>query len=112
MEEKLEVLSTVYDYIKRVDNQIESIADLIRSGSGYENIPQLIEGITYIIEAFEATKDIKDIEVDISNIQALASDVLDGMENEDYNLVADIFEYEFSPIIKVWKSELEDVLNK
>lgn len=112
MEKKLEVLGTVYDYIQRVEKQICGIADLIRSGAGYENIPQFVEGITYVIEAFNATKDVKDMQVDIEDIKTLTQDVLDGMENEDYNLVADIFEYEFYPIVKTWKLELEEVLNK
>lgn len=110
MKEKLEVLTSIYDYILKAENQIIDISNLIRDGQGYKNITDFIEAITYIWQTFDITKDIHGINMNEYNINELVKDIMDGLENGDYNLIADIFEYEFYPMLRNWHEILEEVL--
>lgn len=112
MNEKIEALRNIYDYILNVNSRIEDISNDIRNGKNYQEIPNLVEGITYVIKVFSFTNDIHNIDLSNNNIQELVADMLEGFENSDFSLLADIMEFEFKPLFQDWKQELETVLSK
>lgn len=111
MNDKIEILKSVYEYITNVDNRIMDIANEIREGKNYKEIPNLVEGVTYIMRALPATKEIHNIDIDVENIKDIISDMLDGFENGDNGLIADIMEYEFKPMFEQWKKTLKGYYN-
>lgn len=107
---KMEVLQGIYEYICKVDENILAVTDQLRQSMGLENVSDIIEGMTYIIRVFDATNDLHDIKADAAAFKNITSDVLEGMENGDFGLIADIFEYEFKPLFEEWREKLDMVI--
>ena len=110
MDEKIELLKTVGEYIIKLKSGIEKTAEYFQSGEdeqGFNMIPSVTEGLDYIIQAVKVSKDIlgKDISVDELN------EKLKEIENEDTVLIGDLFQYELLPIVENIEKSINSVIS-
>ncbi|SDP56433.1 hypothetical protein [Clostridium gasigenes] len=101
--EEIEVFNTAKEYIERLIVGINETVEFIQSGNekkGVEMIPLIGEGIEYIINVIALLKiELKEEET-IENLNTQLEEIIGGIENGDYVLIADIFKYEIIPIIE------------
>lgn len=101
--EKLEVLKTADGYLDSLVKGIEAVAELIQASNEFEainKIPQVIDGIDYILKAVILTKDIHKEAIDLEGLNEQLGEIIEAFENEDYILIGDLFNYELLPIIQ------------
>ncbi|MEG1256003.1 hypothetical protein [Clostridium sp.] len=101
--QEIEVLNTAKEYIERLIAGINEAVQYIQCGNeklGIEMIPLIGEGIEYITDILLLLP----LEVNsndiVVNLNSQLEEVVQGLENEDYVLVADILAYEVVTIIK------------
>ncbi|MZK49887.1 hypothetical protein [Clostridium beijerinckii] len=115
MNEEMEILKTILDYINKLEIEIEKTAYLFISGKlddGNKNIPLIIDGIQWVIDAINMIKYNNERIVQTEKINPKLTQLLDGYENGDYILTGDTFLYEISPVIKEWNEILTLYANK
>ncbi|AAK80158.1 hypothetical protein BJV85_001680 [Clostridium acetobutylicum] len=111
MSEKIEALRTALEYIPKLKKGIKDIYESYESGEyekGAEIITEASDGFQWIINLIALTKDVLKEELDESELTEKFSEVIEAMENEDYILVGDLFQYEVYPIIENY----ENVISK
>lgn len=109
MNEEMEILKTILDYINKLEIEIEKTANLFISGKlddGNKNIPLTIDGIQWVINAINMIKYNNERIVQAEKINSKLTQLLDGYENGDYILAGDTFLYEILPEIKEWNEIL------
>ena len=65
--------------------------------------------ILFIADTMQHTKDVHGLEVNLDYIREQFAEVISGLENEDYPLVADVIEYELVPMLEEWFDELDAI---
>lgn len=109
--EKIEVLKSADEYLDILKKGISDACELFQSGKEQEGInliPQLADGIGWIIDAVTLTKDIQKNEIDSSELGEQIEGIAEALENEDYILVGDLFNYEVLPIIESIHCEIKN----
>lgn len=99
---ELEVLNTAKEYIEKLISGINEVVGYIQSGKekqAIEMIPLIAEGIGYIIDVIEVLNIEIDKDKTIGNLNGQLGEIVDGIENNDYILIADILNYEIVPIM-------------
>lgn len=100
----LETMESYNNYVGQIIKGSNKIADDLRTGN-VENALSMIkdfsEGLVWIIEVNQKLKEFgKDINLNISEIQEFFVEINEGLENKDFVLVADLFEYEIAPFFE------------
>ncbi|MGL4874041.1 MAG: hypothetical protein ACRC30_05250 [Clostridium sp.] len=112
--EKIEAIITANEYIDKLINGINGVCEKIHNDEQEEGIlllPQIVEGLEYIFKIIELTRDILDnIEYDKA-VTPYLEEIIEGMENEDYTLVADVYEYEVIPVLNNIKKSFVKVIS-
>ncbi|MGL5633626.1 MAG: hypothetical protein ACRCX8_03925 [Sarcina sp.] len=102
MEEKLEVLETANEYLFKLKNGVGQLVGFMneeRESEACMLIPDIAEGIGWIIDVIKLTEDVIG-EVDgKENLEEQLIEVVNALENQDFVLVGDLFNYEISPIL-------------
>jgi len=101
--EKIEVLQTANDYMNNLKNGIVNLANMIQEGKEQEAIniiPQVVDGIQWIVQAIGLTKEVQKNEIAIAGLNEQLQEIIEALENEDYILVGDLFNYEILPILE------------
>lgn len=109
MEEK-EVLITVNEYLDNLKEGMKNISDLIQDGKEQESfnfIAQVADGLQWIDEAFNSTKETHNNELNLEPINEFIEEISEALENEDYILVSDLFVYEITPILENLQSNIK-----
>ena len=112
-DDKIEVLNSVNEYLEILKNGISNMCELIQSGKekeGINLIPQLADGIGWVIDAVRVTKDVQKKEIDITGLNDYIEESVEALENEDYILVGDLFNYEILPIIETIHGNIKESL--
>jgi hypothetical protein len=115
LEQKLETLQSVREYMVRLHSGIKEAAECFQNGDyskGAELTTQISEGIEYIIKAMTLTSDLFENHIDIEEIIEKLNEVVGAFQNEDYILIGDLYEYEINPIIESYYEEINKVLEK
>lgn len=105
MEEILfETIQSYNEYIQKVSIGCQKIADDLRENRISEALNQIIdftEGAKWLSEA-SVLFNKNDVAVDLKtgNIQEYLEEINQGLEIQDYVLIADIFEYEIKPFFE------------
>ncbi|MBB6625559.1 hypothetical protein H7E67_19345 [Clostridium gasigenes] len=110
--QEIEVFNTAKEYIERLIVGINETVEFIQSGNdkkGIEMIPLIGEGIEYIINVISLLKIELNGEETIENLNTQLEEIIDGIENGDYVLIADIFKYEIVPIMEQLKIIFEQI---
>ncbi|WP_250278530.1 hypothetical protein [[Clostridium] colinum] len=103
--EKEEIIPNIKEYINKVNNEIENIINEIRNNNNIDNLLNMLEGISYCIKGLVIINDSFSIIED--NLKSQLEEILEGVENGDFNLVADIVEYEIVEIVQDLNENLE-----
>lgn len=101
-----DVLLEIKEYINNANNLIEDLIEDIRKNNYLEDLVDLLEGLTYCIFGLKAIKQ-DEIEVSIENLQRNLTEITEGIENRDFNLIADIVEYEMLEILNDLNENLQ-----
>lgn len=100
--EKIDALRSADEYLYNLKNGIKNIVELIQEGKEYEGInfiSQVADGIDWVVSVIKLTKDIQKNEIEIEDINEHIEEIIEALENEDYILISDLFNYEILPIL-------------
>lgn len=101
--EKIETLISADEYLYNLKNGVARISELIQEGKEQEGInliPHVAEGIQWLTEAVELTRDVHKSEISFDSLNEFIEEISEALENEDYILVGDLFNYEILPILE------------
>lgn len=101
--EQLEALKTADEYMDNLKRGVIIISEGIQEGREQEAIniiPQVVEGMQWIIEVIKLTKSVQKEEITLGEINEHIEEMIEAFENEDYILVGDLFNYEILPILE------------
>ncbi|MFZ5354270.1 MAG: hypothetical protein ACOZCL_16335 [Bacillota bacterium] len=110
---KFETIETVIEYSGKLINAVDYVTGLLQEGKDVEAnnvLSDFIDGIKWVVEALELTKDIHSI--DVSSINNDFNALVDCLSNSDFVSVADILEYEIAETLKSWINILQESLEK
>lgn len=113
MNEKIEVLQTAYEYSTRLEQGIEECIACFQTGNlakANEDLVLIIDGIDWLMQALILTKDIHKESMDLSSVITALPELLEGIENSDTILIADILQYEVLEGVKNWKDKMQSNL--
>ncbi|OOM77928.1 hypothetical protein CLPUN_21010 [Clostridium puniceum] len=108
--EKIEALSSANEYLYNLKGGIKSIVEAIQEGREQEGInlvSAVAEGIDWVSNVINLTKDIQKNEIEIQDINEQIEAIIEALENEDYILVGDLFNYEILPILDRVHDEIQ-----
>lgn len=104
-----ETQESFYIYIERVARGAMNIAEKIREeqvGEAMNMIADFSEGVMWISQVIELMKNQNyKIDIDPTKLNEFLSEINEGLEREDYVIVADLFEYEIHPFFKQSQGE-------
>ena len=104
-----ETQESFYQYIERVATGSQTIADYLREdkiGEAIELIVQFSEGMGWLTKVVELMENHKyTIDINFSKINPFLKEINDGIERQDYVIVADMFEYEIQPFFEEAKKK-------
>lgn len=110
MEKKIEALITMSEYLKNFEKGIDTICNYIEIEDeikACEIIAEAAEGLKWIIDVITLTEDLHRGAIKTNNLEGILIEVVDALENEDYILVGDLFNYEIKPnILEIEKNTL------
>ncbi len=108
-EQKLEALRTAEDYLGRLIPAMDQVISEIKGQMQEDTIDfllQIIEGLNFMIETYNATKDLINDPEPLINDDVLESSVgrlSDGFSKKDYGMIADELSSDIVPFLKVFK---------
>lgn len=103
MEEQIEALKTACEYIDNLKNGIEDLVNKINSGeehNGVSLIPTIADGLDWIVNIIKLTNDLHKGGISTENTNEILEQIIEALENEDYVLIGDLFNYEFLPVLE------------
>lgn len=113
MNELYEVMESYNEYLNNIEKGIEYIATSLREdkiNDGLLAIKDFSGGMLWLSEASELMKKNGAIaELGIEQLQEFLIEINEGLEKQDYVLVADLFEYEIAPFFKEVKQAVGPV---
>ncbi|WP_339263841.1 hypothetical protein MKY07_03480 [Solibacillus sp. FSL W7-1472] len=96
-----ETMESYNMYIKKVPTGAEYIANNLREDNindGLQTIKDFSEGVIWLTEVSELlNRNGITAKLDIQKIKGFLIEINEGLEKQDYVLVADMFEYEIAP---------------
>lgn len=100
----IETVESYNVYIQRIPNGCQAIADQLRKdeiSDALGNIRLFSEGVAWLIEVNTVLKKHK-IENDLQSekVTEFLIEINEGLERQDFVLVADMFEYEIKPFFE------------
>lgn len=113
MNEKIEVLQTAYEYSIRLEQGIEGCVENFQTGNlakANEDLVLIIDGLDWLMKAITLTQDVHKEVIDLSDVKAALPELLEGIENSDSILIADILQYEILEGVTNWKEVMHSNL--
>lgn len=104
MEEVLEVIESYNEYLKKIPNGTIYIAECLRDDKlkeAFQTIKDFSEGVMWLARISELLNE-RNIEatLNVDQLKSYLIEINDGLENHDYLLVADLFEFEIAPFFE------------
>ena len=106
--ETLELYDSLKNYIINLESGINKIIEKIHTGNENEFLSMIVDavdGIDWTIKAIYLTQNHHDIK-EVDKLNNILQEAINGLENNDYIFVADIFEYEVLPEVELWKNKI------
>ncbi|MEY8763050.1 MULTISPECIES: hypothetical protein [Clostridium] len=103
MNEKIDALKTADEYMYNLKRGIKSVVDKFQSGKENDALnllPLVIDGLQWMAQIIVLTKDVQKREINLSKFNCKLKETVKAIENEDYVLISDIFDYEIIPILE------------
>lgn len=109
--EVLEVIESYNNYIKAVPAGSNTIATLLREEDTQQALQMILnfsDGMNWLVQATELLQqnDVP-VEFEIIKVQEFLKEINNGLEIQDFVLVADMFEYEIAPFFEA-TNEVKD----
>lgn len=102
---------SISEYLDKFQPGVTECVDFLRRGMGKKAfiiLAELIDGLNWLIEAISLLERDEGSDILIpTNLFDLMKEMLSAMENGDHVLLADMLEYEISPLINEWKEKLQ-----
>lgn len=100
----VETIESYNEYLSKLPNGCLFIAENLREDQiqvALNNIKNFSEGLIWLVDASELLKN-NDVEVNmnVERVHDFLNEINDALEIQDYNLVADLFEYELVEFFK------------
>ncbi|PJO41199.1 hypothetical protein [Lysinibacillus xylanilyticus] len=99
-----ELIESYNDYVKKIPGGAIYIANYLREdklNDALIAIKAFSEGVLWLSQACDLlVKNGAEVALNIEQIQEFLIEVNDGLEKQDYVLVADMFEYEITPFFE------------
>lgn len=99
-----ELLNDYNTYIQKIPKGCLVIADLLRTeqlNNAFESIKDFAEGVNWSVEANKILAENNLLKtINFNKIQDFLIEINQGLEIQDFVLVADLFEYEISPFFE------------
>ena len=114
MEEKFEALKTANEYIDNIKIGIQDLVYKISSGeenNGMKLISPAVDGMQWLINIISLTSDLHKGSVSIGNMNEKLEEIIEALENEDYVLTGDLFNYELLPILDDIQCSIRKVIS-
>jgi len=111
--EEIEALKTSDEYIDNIKNGIEELVNKINSGeenNGIQKIASIVDGLDWVINVIRLTNDLHKGSISIGNMNEKLKETIEALENEDYVLVGDLFNYELLPIVEKIQCSIKKVI--
>ncbi|KGM93170.1 hypothetical protein FDC62_11060 [Clostridium botulinum] len=111
--EKIEALITANEYLNNLELGIQQVVEAFQQedeNKGCSLIPLVADGIKWIMDVVSLTRDVQKEKIDISQIDDKLEEVVKAIENEDYILVGDLFEYEILPILQEIHNKVRSIV--
>ncbi len=104
MKEVVEVIESYNEYIKKLPNGSNYIAQNLREdklSDAFQTIKDFSEGLLWLTEAAQLLQinNVK-VQINMNQLQEFLIEINEGLEKQDYVLVADLFEYEITPFFE------------
>lgn len=99
----MEVLNTLCSYMYSLKKGMGSAINKFQSGKENEALnlmPLIIDGMQWTVQALTLTQDVYEKKIDLNELNQKLEEIVEAMENQDYILVGDLFEYEIIPILE------------
>ncbi|NEU30253.1 hypothetical protein GN156_05590 [bacterium LRH843] len=108
--ENYELVQAIRELINNLQIRLEEICKLYQNlnyefanaklSFFTEDFMALLEGVLIVKEDYQ--------ELDIEEIQEKLQEVLDELENGDYQLLADLLFFELKPLLQYWEEQIID----
>lgn len=108
-----EVLETCFEYMNKLNAGILTTAQDFQNGNYYEALEQTVqitEGLEWVIKVINLNKELYDEELQNQELNEKLNEALEALENQDYILIGDLFEYEISPKIESYIEKTKVIL--
>jgi hypothetical protein len=113
MNEQFETLQSVKEYMVNLINGIEKAVEYFQIGEekkGCDLISPIADGIQWMSEALLLTKDIHHQDIELVAMNEKLKEIVEALENDDFILIGDLFEYELKPIIEDIQRNINKVI--
>lgn len=113
IEQKKEMIITLNDYLDKLIPGIEDMVNAFYEGNdkyACDKLSLITDGLQWCMRVIEATKDITKLTDETEQLAEHFNTIVEGLENEDFILVADIFNYEVNDILKSIKENLVGII--
>ena len=113
MEQQIETLKTAYEYINNLKQGIVTLVQYLqeeKEKKACEMIPLVADGIEWVTEAIRLTYEAHKGNVSSRDITEKLGEIVEALENEDYVLVSDLFNYEILPILEESQSQIKSII--
>lgn len=105
-----ETIESLEDYLPRIIKGSKEISYNLTGGneaSAISAMPEYVEGIQWIYEALAGIQNSGFLrEINLLALQTHFKEVVESLEIGDHVLLADILEYEITPIMETWLTEV------
>jgi len=106
---KEELYAELVQYINRFEAGVKETAELFHSGEiekARANVVDVIDGLTWIIQAVGSLGDV--LNINVLEIKEHLLKIVGSLENNDDVTTAELFEYEVLPMVLTWKKVLQE----
>ena len=111
--EQLEALKTADEYLYNLKDGVKKVSQYIDEGreqEGINLIPLVADGLKWLIDAVQATTDVQKEKIETENMNEFLGEIVEALENEDYILVGDLFNYEIHPILEEIHEKIRQII--
>lgn len=113
MNKEIEILMTADEYLYKLKNGINVASTYMqeeKEKEAFSIIVEIIDGLGWITEVIRLTKDVVGLKIDLSELNEFLEEIVEALENEDFILVGDLFNYEILPILETIHTGIINIL--
>ena len=106
---ELEVIGAIDEYLERFLPALSALPNKLRElpEAAKPDIYDASEGLLWLTRAITLTGHITGVEPEFEPVSDTIKAIFYGLENADYEYVADAVEYDAIPIVKRWKTGMD-----